>query len=95
MHTHLASHRLCGDVQGWSSSHWAHLAWPTVSLVVLCCRPPNAQEIVERAPQVIQCNETLREVTLYQNMSGKSMSRTFRYDKVTGYLQLHHSSQLE
>lgn len=46
------------------------------------CRPPNTQEIAERAPQVIQCNETLREVTLYQNMSGKQMSRTFRYDKV-------------
>jgi hypothetical protein len=46
------------------------------------CRPPNAQERAERAPQVIQCNETLREVTLYQNISGKQLSRTFRYDKV-------------
>jgi hypothetical protein len=50
---------------------------------------------VERAPQVIQCNETLREVTLYQNMSGKSMSRTFRYDKVTGYVQLLHSAEFQ
>jgi hypothetical protein len=83
-------------VQAQSSSHQVHLARPTVSLVVvLCCRPPNAQEIVERAPQVIQCNETLREVTLYQNMSGKSMSRTFRYDKVIGYLQLHHCAELQ
>lgn len=51
-------------------------------LAFLHRRPPNAQEIAERAPQVIQCNETLREVTLYQNINGKQMSRTFRYDKV-------------
>lgn len=46
-------------------------------------RPPNAQELAERAPQVIQCNDALREVTLYQNVGGKQMSRTFRYDKVS------------
>lgn len=46
------------------------------------CRPPNAQEIAERATQVIQCNEALREVTLYQSVGGKQMSRTFRYDRV-------------
>jgi hypothetical protein len=45
-------------------------------------RPPNTQEVAERAPQVISCNEALREVTLYQNVGGKQMSRTFRYDKV-------------
>jgi hypothetical protein len=44
-------------------------------------RPANAQEVAERAPSVIQCNEALREVTLYQNAGGKSLSRTFRYDK--------------
>ena len=57
------------------------------ALLLLLChacvfRPPNTQEIAERAPQVIQCNETLREVTLYQNINGKQLSRTFRYDKV-------------
>jgi hypothetical protein len=50
--------------------------------VILRCRPASAQEIAERAPQVIQCDEALREVTLNQNVGGKSMSRTFRYDKV-------------
>jgi hypothetical protein len=45
-------------------------------------RPPNSQEIAERAQQVIQCNDALREVTLYQNVGGKQMSRTFRYDRV-------------
>lgn len=56
------------------------------NVILPSCRPPNAQEIAERAPQVIQCNETLREVTLYQNMNGKQLSRTFRYDKVTTQL---------
>lgn len=46
------------------------------------CRPSNTQELAERAPQVIQCNDALREVTLYQSVGGKQMSRTFRYDKV-------------
>eukprot|EP00775_Hariotina_reticulata_P002385 gene2385-2689_t len=52
--------------------------------VILRCRPANAQEVAERASQVIQCNEALREVTLYQSVGGKQMSRTFRYDKVFG-----------
>lgn len=47
------------------------------------CRPANAQEMVERSSQVIQCNEALREVTLYQSVGGKSLSRTFRYDKAS------------
>jgi hypothetical protein len=49
-----------------------------------CLRPANAQEMAERSSQVIQCNEALREVTLYQSVGGKSMSRTFRYDKARG-----------
>jgi kinesin family protein 11 len=36
---------------------------------------------VDRTPQVITCNEALREVTLFQS---KSLSRTFRFDKVFG-----------
>lgn len=46
------------------------------------CRPMSDKEIAERTPQVISCNEVLREVTLYQNVGGKQMSRTFRFDKV-------------
>jgi kinesin family protein 11 len=45
------------------------------------CRPLSEREIVDRAPQVITCNEALREVTLFQS-AGKS--RTFRFDKVFG-----------
>jgi len=46
-------------------------------------RPASAQEMAqERSTSVLQCNEALREVTLYQNAGGKSLSRTFRYDKV-------------
>ena len=33
---------------------------------------------------MIQCNEALREVTLFQTGGGKSLSRTFRYDRVFG-----------
>jgi hypothetical protein len=51
--------------------------------ISLLCRPPNAQELAERAPQVIQCHEALKEVTLFQNVGGKQLSRTFRYDKVS------------
>jgi hypothetical protein len=47
-------------------------------------RPASAQEQAERATSVIQCNEALREVTLYQSAGGKSLSRTFRYDKACG-----------
>ncbi|GBF97458.1 hypothetical protein Rsub_10381 [Raphidocelis subcapitata] len=52
--------------------------------VILRCRPANPQEMAERSSQAIQCNEALREVTLYQSVGGKSLSRTFRYDKVFG-----------
>ncbi|GFR47811.1 hypothetical protein Agub_g9588 [Astrephomene gubernaculifera] len=50
--------------------------------VLLRCRPMSDKEIAERTPQVISCNEVLREATLYQNVGGKQMSRTFRFDKV-------------
>ncbi|KAI8468993.1 MAG: kinesin motor domain-containing protein [Monoraphidium minutum] len=52
--------------------------------VILRCRPPNAAEKLDVTSSVVQCNEALREVTLYQNAGGKSLSRTFRYDKVFG-----------
>lgn len=44
---------------------------------------------MERAPQVITCNEALREVTLFQNVGGKQMSRTFRFDRVGA--SMHHA----
>jgi kinesin family protein 11 len=47
------------------------------------CRALSEREIADRAPQVITCNEALREVTLFQT-GGKSLSRTFRFDKVFG-----------
>ncbi|KAG2494956.1 hypothetical protein HYH03_006891 [Edaphochlamys debaryana] len=52
--------------------------------VLLRCRPLSDKEIAERTPQVISCNEALREATLYQNVGGKQMSRTFRFDRVFG-----------
>ena len=36
---------------------------------------------MERTPQVLTCNEALKEATLFQNVGGKQMSRTFRFDK--------------
>lgn len=55
---------------------------PLPFTLVVPHRPPSAQEIAERAVQAIQCNDALREVTLYQSVGGKQMSRTFRYDRV-------------
>ncbi|GFH15940.1 kinesin-like protein, partial [Haematococcus lacustris] len=52
--------------------------------VLLRCRPLSDKEMAERTPQVITCNEALREVTLFQSAGAKSMSRTFRFDKVFG-----------
>lgn len=46
------------------------------------CRPPTTKEIAERVPQVITCNEVSKEVTLLQSINGKTMSRTFRFDRV-------------
>jgi hypothetical protein len=45
-------------------------------------RPLSAQEIADRTPAVVSCNEALREVTLYQFAAGKQLSRTFHFDKV-------------
>lgn len=45
-------------------------------------RALSDKELAERSPQVISCNEALREVTLFQSTAGKQMSRTFRFDKV-------------
>lgn len=54
-------------------------------------RPASTQEIAERVPQVITCQEALRECTLFHSVGGKQMSRTFRFDKVRRALvQLRH-----
>lgn len=45
-------------------------------------RPCNKDELLNRAPQVIQCNEAAREATFYQNVGGKSLGRSFHFDRV-------------
>ncbi|KAK3266625.1 hypothetical protein CYMTET_24764 [Cymbomonas tetramitiformis] len=52
--------------------------------VLLRCRPPNADEIKNRIPTVLKCNEATREVTLAQNIASKQIDRTFAFDKVFG-----------
>lgn len=48
------------------------------------CRPLSDKEIAERTPQVISCNEALREATLYiQSVGGKQTSKTFRFDRAS------------
>lgn len=50
-------------------------------------RPCNKEEIVNKAPQVISCNEGAREVTVFQSVGGKTLGRSFHYDKVTNTLR--------
>lgn len=72
-----------------ASSHRAvaFLPMPHISpvhpkLFDLHCRPCNKEELYTRAPQVITCNEAAREATLYQTLGGKSLGRSFHFDKV-------------
>lgn len=52
----------------------------------------SSQERVAGTPEVVSCNEALREVTLYQHTLNKTLSRTFHFDKVGLLLvQLHKS----
>ena len=53
-----------------------------LSQPLVLCRPVSSQELAAHTPQVVQCNEPAREVTLYQNMAGKQLGRTFHFDKV-------------
>ena len=48
----------------------------------MACRPPSKEEIAQRTPQVVKCVEAAREVTLLQNQGGKSLGRTYHFDKV-------------
>ncbi|GBG60629.1 hypothetical protein CBR_g8649 [Chara braunii] len=52
--------------------------------VLLRCRPCNDEELRTNAPQVVQCSDPRREVTVYQNIAGKQIDRTFTFDKVFG-----------
>lgn len=53
-----------------------------LAIITVTHRALSDKELAERSPQVISCNEALREVTLFQSTAGKQMSRTFRFDKV-------------
>lgn len=43
--------------------------------------PPSKEELASRTPQVVKCNEALREVTLSQTVQGKQFGRTYHFDK--------------
>eukprot|EP00873_Tetraselmis_striata_P027928 jgi/Tetstr1/448192/TSEL_035483.t1 len=56
-----------------------------VKINVICrCRPPNAQEKAARSHQTIETSEDSSEVTIYQNIAGKQLDRTYKFDKVFG-----------
>ncbi|KAK9804380.1 hypothetical protein WJX72_010110 [[Myrmecia] bisecta] len=60
-------------------------AQPGVNVqVILRCRPANAEEVATRAPQVVTVAEAAKEVTLYQNVGGKQLGRSFHFDKAFG-----------
>ncbi|XP_073018606.1 kinesin-like protein KIN-5C [Primulina eburnea] len=52
--------------------------------VLLRCRPFSEDELRNNAPQVVTCNEFLREVSVSQNIAGKHLDRVFTFDKVFG-----------
>lgn len=49
----------------------------------LLSRPFSDDEKRCRAPQVISCNESRREVTVLQNIARNQIDRTFTFDKVS------------
>ncbi|XP_017977805.1 PREDICTED: kinesin-like protein KIN-5C [Theobroma cacao] len=52
--------------------------------VLLRCRPFSEEELRNNAPQVVTCNEYVREVAVSQNIAGKHIDRVFTFDKVFG-----------
>ncbi|XVF55755.1 hypothetical protein PTKIN_Ptkin06aG0062300 [Pterospermum kingtungense] len=52
--------------------------------VLLRCRPFSEEELRNNAPQVVKCNDYLREVAVSQNIAGKHIDRVFTFDKVFG-----------
>ena len=51
-------------------------------LLLLTCRPKSEDEVSQRTPQVIQCEEAHREVIMTQQVGGKQFNRTYHFDKV-------------
>lgn len=63
------------------------LVWFGVNLdeaYFLCVifRPFSDDELRNNAPQVVTCNDFLREVAVSQNIAGKHIDRVFTFDKV-------------
>ncbi|KAK1562399.1 hypothetical protein Q3G72_011209 [Acer saccharum] len=52
--------------------------------VLLRCRPFSDDELRNNAPQVLTCNDYMREVAVSQNIAGKHIDRVFTFDKVFG-----------
>lgn len=52
--------------------------------VILRCRPQSKEELAGRAPVAVKCNESHREVCVYQNIAGKQTDRTYTFDKAFG-----------
>eukprot|EP00890_Picochlorum_soloecismus_P006336 jgi/Picsp_1/6703/NSC_04045-R1_125 kda kinesin-related len=50
--------------------------------VIVRCRPKSEDEVTQRTPQVIQCEEAHREVIMTQQVGGKQFNRTYHFDKV-------------
>jgi len=46
------------------------------------CRPLSKEEVATGVHQVITCNERAREVVVSQSMGGKTLGRSFHFDKV-------------
>ncbi|KAK1426096.1 hypothetical protein QVD17_14764 [Tagetes erecta] len=52
--------------------------------VVLRCRPPSDDDVREKIPTAVTCNEDKQEVVVTQNMGNKQSDKTFCFDKVFG-----------
>ncbi|WCJ34284.1 Kinesin-like protein KIN-5C [Euphorbia peplus] len=52
--------------------------------VLLRCRPFSDDELRNNAPQVVTCNDYMREVAVSQSIAGKHIDRVFTFDKVFG-----------
>ncbi|XP_022868889.1 kinesin-like protein KIN-5C [Olea europaea var. sylvestris] len=50
--------------------------------VLLRCRPFSGDELRNKAPEVVTCNEYQREVSVSQSIAGKHFDRVFTFDKL-------------
>ena len=55
---------------------------PRASLCPPAPRPPNARELAERDPLVVECLPYRREVAVTQVLGEKNSSKTFQFDRV-------------